>query len=73
MMQLQMRRWDTFSEEAGMRILSGIGNGALWLLKGIGRVILFLLNMVLNVAKLILLLFSLILRIFMAFVRAGTP
>ena len=56
-----------------MRILSGIRNGALWLLKGIGRVILFLLNMVLNVAKLILLLFSLILRIFMAFVRAGTP
>lgn len=56
-----------------MRILSGIGNGAFWLLKGFGKIIIFILNMVLNLAKLILLVFSLILRIFMAFVRAGTP
>ena len=54
-------------------ILAGIGNLILVLLKGIAWIVLTALNMVLELAKLILLLFGMIMRVFLVFVKTGTP
>ena len=55
------------------KVLSTIGYGILSFLKGIVWLILNLLKLQLEIAKVILLLFGLVLRLFLAFVRAGTP
>ncbi len=51
----------------------GIGRGLLGALKLVGKAVIFLLRLVLGGLKLILVLFSLVLRVFFSFVRAGTP
>lgn len=55
------------------RILSSL----LWLfgilLKGILKLILVIFQLTIEMLKIVLLLFGLIMRIFLAFVRAGTP
>lgn len=56
-----------------MKTLSGIGAVPFILLKWIGLIILGALRLLLEVAKVILLLFGLVVRVFMAFVRVGTP
>lgn len=56
-----------------MRVLSGIGNVLLTIIKWILKVVLFVLRAVLEIAKVFLLLLNLVFRIFMAFVGAGTP
>lgn len=55
------------------RILYGIGRGLLGLMKMAGKVVMFLLHLLLGGLKLMLVLFGLVLRLFGAFVRAGTP
>lgn len=54
-------------------IFSGIGIVLLTILKWIGLIILEAVRMILELAKVILLLFGLVARIFLAFVRVGTP
>jgi hypothetical protein len=56
-----------------MMILSAIGNGIITVIKWILKILLGMLQLVLELAKVILLLFGLVARIFLAFVRAGTP
>ena len=55
------------------RFLAGLGNGLVAILKAIAWLILNALQLVLNVAKVFLLLLGLVGRLFLAFVRAGTP
>lgn len=55
------------------KILTGIGNGMLLILKAIVWLILNTLGLILELAKVILLLFGMVMRLFLAFVRAGTP
>ena len=55
------------------RIFSGIGVLLLTILKWIGLIILGALRLILELAKFFLLLFGLVARVFLAFVRAGTP
>ena len=55
------------------KVFSTIGYGYLGFLKGIVWLILNLLKLLLELARVILLLFGLVLRVFLAFVRAGTP
>ncbi len=55
------------------RIFSGIGGIFLAVLKAIAWLIVHVLYLILEVAKLFLLLFGLIGRVFLAFVRAATP
>ena len=55
------------------RIFYGIGRGLLGVMKMVGKAVIFLLRLVLGGLKLILVLFSLVLRLFGAFVRAVTP
>lgn len=50
-----------------------IFTGILLILKAIAWLILNALGMILELAKIILLLFGLVMRLFLAFVRAGTP
>lgn len=54
-------------------IFSGIGIVLLTILKWIGLIILEAVRMILELAKVILLLFGLVARIFLALVRVGTP
>lgn len=54
------------------RIISGLGAGVLMIVKWIVKIILGGLRLFLELAKVILLLFGLIARVFLAFVRAGT-
>jgi hypothetical protein len=56
-----------------MMILSAVGNGIITVIKWILKIMLGMLRMVLELAKVILLLFGLVARLFLAFVRAGTP
>jgi hypothetical protein len=56
-----------------MMILSAIGNGIITVIKWILKILLGMLQLVLELAKVILLLFGLVARLFLAFVRAGTP
>ena len=55
------------------RFLAGLGNVLVAILKAIAWLILNALQLVLNVAKVFLLLLGLVGRLFRAFVRAGTP
>lgn len=55
------------------RFLAGFGNVLATILKAIAWLILNALQLVLNVAKVFLLLLGLVGRLFLAFVRAGTP
>lgn len=55
------------------RCLAGIGRVIVAILKAIARLLLNALQLVLNVAKVFLLLLGLVGRLFLAFVRAGTP
>nr|WP_294485229.1 hypothetical protein [uncultured Anaerosporobacter sp.] len=55
------------------KIFSGIGIVLLTLLKWIGLIILGAARLILELAKVFLLLFGLVARIFLAFVRVGTP
>ncbi|HKL80780.1 MAG TPA: hypothetical protein VJ888_10150 [Mobilitalea sp.] len=56
-----------------MIIFSGIGVVLITLLKWSGMIILGALRLILELAKIILLTFGLIARVFLAFARAGTP
>lgn len=56
-----------------MRLLAGLRSLILTILKWIGKAVLTLLMLVIEVLKLFLLLFGLVARVFLAFVRAGTP
>ncbi|MFG6378908.1 MAG: hypothetical protein K1W19_11435 [Lachnospiraceae bacterium] len=55
------------------RFLAGLGNVLATILKAIAWLILNALQLVLNVAKVFLMLLGLVGRLFLAFVRAGTP
>jgi hypothetical protein len=55
------------------RFSAGLGNVLAAILKAIAWLILNALQLVLNVAKVFLLLLGLVGRLFLAFVRAGTP
>lgn len=55
------------------RFLGGLGNVLVAILKAIAWLVLNALQLVLNVAKVFLLLLGLVGRVFLAFVRAGTP
>ena len=55
------------------RFLAGLGNVLVAILKAIAWLILNALQLVLNVSKVFLLLLGLVGRLFLAFVRAGTP
>lgn len=55
------------------RFLAGLGNVLVTILKAIAWLVLNVLQLVLNVAKVFLLLLGLVGRVFLAFVRAGTP
>ena len=55
------------------RFLAGLGNVLVAILKAIAWLVLNALQLVLNVAKVFLLLLGLVGRVFFAFVRAGTP
>ena len=54
------------------RIFGTIGTVILTILKWIARIILGALKLVLELAKIILLLFGMVARVFLAFVRMGT-
>ncbi len=56
-----------------IKIFSGIGLVILTLLKWMCLIILGALRLCFELAKVILLLFGLVARVFLAFVRAGTP
>ena len=55
------------------RFFAGFGTLLLTILKGILKVLLGILKLILELAKIFLLLLGLIARVFLAFVRAGTP
>lgn len=55
------------------RFFAGLGNVLVAILKSIVWLVLNALQLVLNVAKVFLLLLGLVGRVFLAFVRAGTP
>lgn len=55
------------------RFLTGFGKIIVAILKAIAWLLLNALQLVLNVAKVFLLLLGLVGRLFLAFVRAGTP
>ncbi|WP_173664521.1 hypothetical protein [Roseburia sp. 831b] len=55
------------------RFFAGLGNILVTILKAIAWILLHVLQLVLNVTKIFLLLFGLVGRVFLAFVRAGTP
>jgi len=55
------------------RFFAGLGNVLVVILKAIAWLMLNVLQLVLNVAKVFLLLLGLVGRVFLAFVRAGTP
>jgi len=54
-------------------ILSRIGIILLAILKGIAWVVLTMLKFTLEIIKIVLLIFGLVMRLFLTFVRAGTP
>lgn len=55
------------------RFFAGLGSILLAILKGIAWLLLSILKLVLGLAKIFLLLFGLVGRVFLAFVRIGTP
>ena len=71
---LQDLQWDGWRKEIDVmgRIMEGIGTVIITILKWIGKIILGALQLVLNVAKIILLLFGLVARLFLSIVKMGT-
>ena len=55
------------------RFFAGLGTILLAILKEIAWILLSILNLALGVAKIFLLLLGLVARLFLAFVRIGTP
>lgn len=55
------------------RFFAGLGSVLVAILKAIAWLVLNVLQLVLNMAKVFLLLLGLVGRVFLAFVRAGTP
>ena len=55
------------------RFFAGLGMILLAILKGIAWILLSILNLALGVSKIVLLLLGLVARLFLAFVRIGTP
>lgn len=55
------------------RFFAGLGAVLVTILKAIAWILLHALQLVLNLAKVFLLLLGLVGRVFLAFVRAGTP
>ena len=55
------------------RFFAGLGSVLVVILKAIAWLVLNVLQLVLNMAKVFLLLLGLVGRVFLAFVRAGTP
>lgn len=55
------------------RFFAGLGTVLVTILKAIAWILLHALQLVLNVVKVFLLLLGLVGRVFLAFVRAGTP
>lgn len=55
------------------RFFTGLGSVLLAIFKALVWLVLHILQLLLEVAKLFLLLFGLVARLFLAFVRAGTP
>ena len=55
------------------RILTGIGAVLLMILNWIGKLMFGALRLCLELVKVMLLLFSLVARVFLVFVRVGTP
>jgi len=55
------------------RFFAGLGTVLVTILKAIAWILLHALQLVLNVAKVFLLLLGLVGRVFLTFVRAGTP
>ena len=56
-----------------MMVLSGMGNVLLTVLKWMIKIVLGILSLILELAKIFLLVLNLVFRVFMAFVGAGTP
>lgn len=56
-----------------MMVLSGMGNVLLTVLKWMLKIVLGILSLILELAKIFLLVLNLVFRVFMAFVGAGTP
>ena len=54
-------------------VINKIGIGFGWLLKIVAKVSVVVLGLLLSILKLFVILFSLVVRLFMAFVRVGTP
>lgn len=55
------------------RILSGLGRIIITILKWIAKAVLTLFQLILELLKVMLLLFGLVAKIFLVFVKAGTP
>ena len=56
-----------------MMVLSGMGIVLLTVLKWMIKIVLGILSLILELAKIFLLVLNLVFRVFMAFVGAGTP
>ena len=56
-----------------MMVLSGMGNVLLTVLKWMLKIVLGILSLILELAKIFLLVLNLVFRVFMVFVGAGTP
>ena len=56
-----------------MMVLSGMGIVLLTVLKWMLKIVLGILSLILELAKIFLLVLNLVLRLFLAFVGAGTP
>ena len=71
---LQDLQWDGWRKEIDVmgRIMEGIGTVIITILKWIGKIILGALQLVLYAAKIILLLFGLVARLFLSIVKMGT-
>ena len=71
---LQDLQWDGWRKEIDVmgRIMEGIGTVIITILKWIGKIILGELQLVLYAAKIILLLFGLVARLFLSIVKMGT-
>ena len=74
MKMLQDLQWDGWRKEIDVmgRIMEGIGTVIITILKWIGKIILGALQLVLYAAKIILLLFGLVARLFLSIVKMGT-
>lgn len=54
------------------RIVNKIGLGVIWVLKGLLKIVLLMMHLVLWAVKLFLMLFSIVFRILLSFIRIGS-